>query len=281
MAQPAASAGDLPAVPLTLEGAGVLHQMFRVKWPAWNALAADRRAAIASEAASALDVLQASDRTALYSVLGHKGDLLFIHFRDSFDELHRAELALTRLKLAEFLEPTSSYLSVVELGLYDASIKLFGALAERGVAPHCPEWNAAVEEQLAVQRKAMLPRLFPSVPPNRYICFYPMDRKRGEQKNFYTARIADRGRMMRDHGLVGRRYADQVKQIISGSMGFDDWEWGVDLFADDPVAFKKLIYEMRFDEVSAVYALFGPFYVGLRCPPSRLAALLEGEVPAP
>jgi chlorite dismutase len=84
--------------------------------------------------------------------------------------------------------------------------------------------------------------------------------------------------MMREHGLIGRRYADQVKQIISGSIGLDDWEWGVDLFADDPVVFKKLIYEMRFDEVSAVYALFGPFQIGVRLPIERLHGWLEGRL---
>ena len=93
-----------------------------------------------------------------------------------------------------------------------------------------------------------------------------MDRKRGEQVNWYTVPFAERQRMMHVHGMIGRRYADQVRQIISGSIGMDDWEWGVDLFADDPVIFKKLIYEMRFDEVSAVYALFGQFFLGVRLP---------------
>ena len=105
---------------------------------------------------------------------------------------------------------------------------------------------------------------------NRYICFYPMDRRRGEDKNWYTLPIEERARQMNEHGLVGRRYAGEVKQIITGSIGFDDWEWGVDLFADDPLVFKKLIYEMRFDQVSAVYALFGQFYVGVRCPAAAL-----------
>ncbi len=274
-ARPAINPKDLPPAALTLEGSSVLHQMFRVKWPAWNALEEARRAEIAGEAAALVESMEASGHTAAYSLLGHKGDLLLVHFRGSFDELNRAELALARLKLAEFLEPASSFLSVVELGLYDASLKLFSSLAERGVSPHSAEWIAAVEEQLAMSRKALESRLYPTVPPQRYICFYPMDRKRGEQRNFYTVRMADRGRMMRDHGLVGRRYADQVKQIISGSMGFDDWEWGVDLFSDEPLAFKKLIYEMRFDEVSAVYALFGPFYLGIRC---RVPDLLAGTV---
>jgi chlorite dismutase len=86
--------------------------------------------------------------------------------------------------------------------------------------------------------------------------------------------MGDRQRLMREHGLVGRRYAGDVRQIITGSIGFDDWEWGVDLFAEDPLVFKKLIYEMRFDEVSAVYALFGPFYVGLRLPAEELGGVL-------
>jgi chlorite dismutase len=107
-----------------------------------------------------------------------------------------------------------------------------------------------------------------------------MDRKRGEDKNWYSQPMAERQRMMHEHGLVGRRYAGQVKQIISGSIGLDDWEWGVTLFSADPVVFKKLIYEMRFDEVSAVYALFGTFYVGLRFAASDFAEFLNGQIPA-
>ena len=106
-----------------------------------------------------------------------------------------------------------------------------------------------------------------------------MDRRRGEEKNWYTLPIEERQRQMEEHGQVGRRYAGQVQQIISGSIGLDDWEWGVDLFSDDPLVFKKLIYEMRFDEVSAVYALFGSFFVGLRCPSDQLGRVLSGEAP--
>jgi chlorite dismutase len=272
---------NLPAAPLTLEGASVLHQMFRIRWAAWKALEPDQRAAAASEAARALEVMEQDEEgpSAAYSLLGHKGDLLLLHFRKSFEELNRVELRLARLRLMDYLEPTTSYLSVVELGLYESSIKLFRALVERGVTAHTPEWNAEVEALIATQTKAMHPRLYPKIPPQRYLCFYPMDRKRGEEKNFYTVPMAERGRMMRDHGLVGRRYSDEVQQIISGSIGFDDWEWGVDLFANDPLPFKKLIYEMRFDEVSAIYALFGTFYVGIRVPAAQLGAVLEGELP--
>jgi chlorite dismutase len=123
----------------------------------------------------------------------------------------------------------------------------------------------------------MSQRLYPAIPDARYLCFYPMDRKRGEQVNWYTEPMNSRQQMMHEHGMIGRRYADQVRQIITGSIGFDDWEWGVDLFADDPLVFKKLIYEMRFDRVSAIYALFGPFFLGQRIPAASIEAWLAGQ----
>jgi chlorite dismutase len=163
---------------------------------------------------------------------------------------------------------------MVELGLYESTAKVYGELAARGVEPHSDEWKQEIEAVLARQRQAMAPRLWPEIPAAKYLCFYPMDRRRGESKNWYQVPMADRQRLMHEHGLVGRRYAGEVRQIITGSIGFDDWEWGVDLFAEEPLVFKKLIYEMRFDEVSAVYALFGTFYVGLRLTAAGLTATL-------
>jgi len=276
-----AVSAELPPVPLTVEGASVLHQMFRVRWPAWKALDGGSQTRILNEAVPVLQSMEQNKdgQSAVFSLIGHKGDLLMLHYRPSFADLNQAELNFTRTRLFDFLEQTSSYLSVVELGLYESTSKVYKSLADRGIQPHSTEWNAAIEEDLERQRKAMRPRLFPDVPKNRYICFYPMDRRRGEDKNWYQLPMAERKRQMEEHGAIGRRYAGTVKQIISGSIGFDDWEWGVDLFADDPVVFKKLIYEMRFDEVSAVYAAFGSFYIGVRCPAADLPRLLRGELP--
>jgi len=263
----------VPPAPLTVEGSSVLHQMMRVRWSEWNALPADARREIAGEASAAL---AAMPQTALFSLIGHKGDLMLLHFRPDFEQLNQAELELARLRLFSYLEISTSYLSVVELSLYDSSQKVYGGLGHRGVEPYSAEWDREIEEVLARQREAMAPRLWPEIPSSKYICFYPMDRRRGEHINWYQVPMADRGRMMREHGTVGRRWGDKVKQIITGSVGLDDWEWGVDLFADDPVIFKKLIYEMRFDEASAAYALFGKFYIGLRRQPADLPALLNG-----
>jgi len=254
---------NMPPVPLTLEGSAVLHQMVRVRWPGWRALDPAERTAILDEA-SATMAAQEKNNSAAFSVLGHKGDLMLIHFRKDLDQLLEAQACLAHTRLWDYLDQTTSYLSVVELGLYESTLKTYTALAEKGVEPHTPEWNGEIEQTLVRQREAMHPRLYPEMPPAKFVCFYPMDRRRGEAKNWYQLPLPERQRQMNDHGMIGRRYAGSVKQIITGSIGLDDWEWGVDLFADDPMVFKRLIYEMRFDEVSAVYALFGTFYVGRR-----------------
>ena len=169
----------LPALPLTIEGSSVLHQMMRVRWSAWRKVPAGEKQALVKEAAAALEPLEQTGETALYSMLGHKGDLMLVHFRDSFDELNAAEIRLQNLQLADYLEPSTSYLSVVELGLYESTVKLYRSLVERGVEPNTPEWNKETEEVMARQKQAMSARLFPKIPDSRYICFYPMDRRRG------------------------------------------------------------------------------------------------------
>ena len=275
-------AAEIPAVPLTTEGYSVLHQMMRFRRSAWRGLPDAEKSAIAREASTVLSAMEthAAGQSALYSLIGHKGDFMLIHFRSSFADLNQAELQLANLLLNDYLEPTTSYLSIIELGLYDSTLKIYKELTDQGIEPHSDQWKAEIECKLNRHREAMKPRLFPDIPSNRYACFYPMDRRRGEDKNWYKLPIEERARQMNDHGLVGRRYAGDVRQIITGSIGFDDWEWGVDLFADDPLVFKKLIYEMRFDEVSAVYALFGQFYVGIRVPATKLEDLLNGHLPS-
>jgi len=268
---------ELPPVPLTLEGSYALHQMFRFRRADWRQKESLHRNRILKEATSVIGAMGAG--SALYSHIGHKGDLLLLHFRESLDGVHRAELAVAQTELADFLEPVHSYLSVIELGLYESSSKTYAELAAKGIVPNSPEWQAGVAEVLTRQSAAMSSRLFPQIPAARYLCFYPMDRRRGETQNWYQVPMAERQRMMHEHGMIGRRYADSVRQIITGSIGFDDWEWGVDLFADEPLVFKKLIYEMRFDEVSAVYAQFGSFYLGIRIHLPDLPRVLAGELP--
>jgi chlorite dismutase len=213
------------------------------------------------------------------TLLGHKGDLMLIHLRRSVEELEAAQLAVARLGLATFLEATTSYVSVVELGMYEMTAQIHARLGGGGLEAGSEPFEKAFDAEMEEQQRRVEGRLFLDAPPRRHVCFYPMNKRRGEAKNWYAVPFEERARMMRDHGVVGRRFAGAVTQVISGSIGYDDWEWGVDLFADEPLVFKKLVYEMRFDEASAWYAEFGPFYLGLQFSPSELPRFLEGEVP--
>ncbi len=278
---------ETPPFPLTLDGASLLHQMFRFDWPAWRRLDAPGRQRTSAEVSALLAPLEPGftqatseahpHQSALYAQLGHKGDLLLVHFRDTIEELAQIERDLARTEFGAFLQPTHSYLSIVELGLYESASKTYPALVAEGIEPLSEQWDRRIQDVIDRQAAAMSSRLYPAIPQTKYLCFYPMDKKRGEHVNWYSAPMPDRARMMHEHGLIGRRFAGTVKQIISGSIGLDDWEWGVDLFSDDPSVFKKLIYEMRFDEASALYALFGPFYVGVRLPVSEVASWLSVE----
>jgi peroxiredoxin len=267
-----------PFVPETLEGWSVLHLMYRVRWDRVRACPAADVDRMADEAVRALAVPDAG-ATAFVQMLGHKADIMFICFRRGFEQLAEAQLALSRTTLHDHLEPTTSYVSVVELGMYEMTAKLHEQLGTRH-KPGSEEFELAFDAEMETQRQRVMNRLFLDLPHARYVCFYPMNKRRSGVDNWYSETFERRASMMREHGMIGRTYAGRVTQVISGSIGYDDWEWGVDLFAPDPLVFKKLIYEMRFDEASARFAEFGPFYTGLQFAAGQLGTYLRGQVPA-
>jgi peroxiredoxin len=262
--------------PNTLEGFAILHQFFRVRRRDWAVQPANERSKMLAQGCSIFAAMAAREdgQSAMFAELGHKGDLLLVHFRRSFDELAEAEREVADPALSTFLEQSGSYLSVIEIGLYESTAKLHSELLGRGVTPDSTEWRQATATEMAGQRTKLASRLWPKIPDRKYLCFYPMNKRRSADDNWYMLPLTERQRLMHEHGMIGRRYAGQVNQIISGSIGLDDWEWGVDLFADDPLVFKKLVYEMRFDESSARYAEFGPFHFGIRLAPAELGRLL-------
>ena len=274
---------EIPPFPLTLDGSSVLHQMFRFDWGAWRRLDRTARDRAVAEVSALLEPLERGsseghpNQSAAFAQLGHKGDLMLLHYRDTLEQLAEAERDLARTEFGTLLQPAHSYLSIVELGLYEASSKTYPALIAEGIEPFSEPWDRRIQEVVDRAAAAMSSRLYPAIPDSKYLCFYPMDKRRGEQVNWYTAPMGDRARMMHEHGLIGRRFGGEVRQIISGSIGLDDWEWGVDLFSDNPGVFKRLIYEMRFDEASALYGLFGAFYVGVRLPVKELSAWLSPD----
>ena len=267
-----------PFVPETLEGWSLLHLMYRVSWDRVRQMSDGDLQRISDEAVRALSVPDAGS-TAFVQMLGHKADLMFICFRRDFEQLAQAQMALSRTELHTLLEPTTSYVSIVELGLYEMTGKLHQQLGAKH-KPGSDEFEAAFDAEMETQRQRVMSRLFIELPKSRYVCFYPMNKKRDEANNWYSESFERRASMMREHGMIGRTYSGRVTQVISGSIGYDDWEWGVDLFASDPLVFKKLIYEMRFDEASARFAEFGPFYTGLQFTPDQLASYLRGSIPS-
>jgi peroxiredoxin len=267
--------------PQTIEGWYTLHEVYNIDWSSWRVLDEAERAEIAAEASDWLAGLAADPKrgdSKAYSVVTQKGDLMLCHYRESPAALNQVELELRRLRLFEFLSPTYSYLSVIEVSLYEVQAMAMRRLAERGLTPGSPEHDEALAAEMEVQKGRMNERLFRAVPPQRYICFYPMNKRRGEHVNWYALPLKERRAMMRGHGSLGHKYAELVTQVIGGSTGLDDWEWGVSLHAEDPLQFKKLIYEMRFDPASSWFAEFGPFYVGVLVAPTAFADLMDGRL---
>jgi chlorite dismutase len=271
-----------PEVPETLEGWYIQHDIFSVNWPQWRALPATERDALIEESAAWCSEQAAAEQgsSAFFNLVGQKGDVLLVHFRPSLEALNRVKLSLQQTGLFAYLQPAYGYLSVIELGMYEVIGAIQRKLATSGLEAGTPVYDAAYQQELAAQKEALHDRLYPPIPERRYVCFYPMSKKRGETHNWYALSMEERRLLMRGHGMIGRKYAGKVTQIIGGSVGFDDWEWGVSLFADDPLVFKKLVYEMRFDAASSLYGLFGEFFVGIRLQPAAVGALLAGTLPA-
>lgn len=269
-----------PEVPQTLEGYYVLHDIYTVDWARWRALDVLGREDVSAEASEWLARMAGIEQgdSCLYSVLTQKGDLMFVHYRVSPEELNRAELSLRQTRLYDYLRPAYSYFSVIELSMYELTAIARKKLLDQGIRPGSEAYDSAFEVEMEKQQQRVQTRLFRKVPDGRFICFYPMNKRRGEHVNWYTLSIEERRDMMRNHGRIGHKYHESITQIIGGSVGLDDWEWGVSLHGNDALQFKKLIYEMRFDPASALFAEFGPFYVGVRVPPAGLPDLLAGQL---
>lgn len=262
--RPTAPATDNPA-PETLEGWWLLHDLLHIDRAAWRAATPDERSAALSGLMTWLGEQAAVDGgSAAYAILGHKADLMLIHHRTGAPGLHLAEQGLRDLAIARYLIPATSYVSVAEASLYEATGAAHRRLAERGLTPRSDGFDEAFSAEIEHQKGLLEQRVFRNLPEKDYVCYYPMSKRRGEHENWYNMPLDERRGLMRGHGRLGRKYSDRVIQIIAGSTGLDDWEWSVDLHADDLLVFKKLVYEMRFDPASARFAEFGEFFVGSR-----------------
>lgn len=262
---------ELP--PASLEGWYALHQMFSVDPARLAALGEEARRSLARDADALLESLAAPSSggwSAAYRLIGGGADVMVIHFRDTLDALSDAELRVRRSALGPLLRLEYDYTSVTEVGLYGATSQ-----AAEAAEPGSEEYESLLEELKAAERGSphIAKRLYPEVPDGmRYVSFYPMSKRRSHPDNWYALPVGERNRLMREHGMSGRRFAGRIFQIITGSVGFDDWEWGVTLFAHDPLEFKRIVTDMRYDEASTRYGEFGRFFVGVE---TGLGAILS------
>ncbi|WP_049894196.1 heme-binding protein [Halogranum rubrum] len=256
----------MPNAPQTDEGWYVLHDFRSIDWDAWRDAPERERQLAVDEGVTYLEDHEAvadadEGASAVFSVLGHKADLLVVHFRPTLDALSTAERRFEQTALAAFTEQPTSYVSVTEVSGYVSD-----------------DWFEGNKDDIDTGlRRYIEGKLKPDIPDDEYVSFYPMSKRRGEQDNWYDLSFEERAELMSGHGEVGKEYAGKIKQVIASSVGFDDHEWGVTLFSDDPAHIKDIVYEMRFDEASSRYGEFGDFYVGRRFPPSDLGAYLDGE----
>ncbi len=267
-----------PDAPQTLEGHYVLHDFYGIAWSFWQSQPVAEREAVVNEATSWLQDEAGVGQThsAIYSMLGQKGELMLLHYRKNVDAINRTERSFRRLRLYNYLRPLYAYFSVIEASLYEASAIAQRKAGEKGAKPGSEPYEEAFNEAMAKERKVLEARVFRAIPEQRYLSFYPMNKRRGEVHNWYALPVEERRALMRGHGKVGHKFSREVTQVVGGSIGLDDWEWGVSLHSANPLAIKRLITEMRFDPASANYAEFGPFYFGIRQQPENLAVLLAG-----
>ena len=255
-------------VPETDEGWYSLHDFRSIEWDDWRAAPDhERQRAIDSGIEyldtheSLADVEDGEGATAIFSILGDKADFLIVHFRSSLDALSRAERQFEQTPLANFTSQATSYLSVTEVSGYVSDDYFKGEM----------------EEVNAGLRNYIEGKLKPDIPADEYVCFYPMSKRRGDEHNWYTLPFDERAELMEEHGRTGKGYAGKIKQVIASSVGLDDYEWGVTLFAQDAIHLKDVVYEMRFDEATSKYGEFGSFYIGRRFPLEDLGAYFAGE----
>ncbi|HKP74566.1 MAG TPA: hydrogen peroxide-dependent heme synthase [Longimicrobiaceae bacterium] len=261
--------------PATLEGWYALHQMFALDWAAVREGVADALAADAATVFEALAVPPGEGWSEPVRLVGAGGaDFMFVHFRPSLEALAEVQRVVASSRIARYLRLEFEYLSVTEAGLYHAT-----ADAAKEFDPASEDFRTRIAEVSAAEAASahVKSRLYPQVPEGmRYVSFYPMSKRRAAGDNWYALDVRERSRLMRDHGMIGRKYAGRIFQVITGSVGLDEWEWGVTLFGRDPLDFKRLVTEMRFDEASARYGEFGRFFTGIRFAPPEWRALLGG-----
>jgi hydrogen peroxide-dependent heme synthase len=274
----APTAAPLIAKPIVpQEGMHVQHLFYSVNHSQWSLYSPEEQAEAIANLKRVIDAARSHPRTQLlaFSMLTPKSDVGFMLLTPDLQDSNRIEKELTRALGPDVLVPSYSYLSMTELSEYSTPESEFRQ--ELVTKENLTEGTEAFEARLAEWRARMAKynqdRLYPNMPDWQVFCFYNMSKRRGEPgQNWYATGFEDRRKLMAGHARVGRTWAGKVRQLITGSTGLDAAEWGVTLFAHDTFHIKGIVYEMRFDEVSAQYGEFGDFYIGIQLPVEDLVA---------
>ncbi|HUH08491.1 MAG TPA: chlorite dismutase family protein [Egibacteraceae bacterium] len=251
------------------EGWGVLHLFFHLRRELLEGAASAAR-----DFAARIAAFDARDgyQVLAFSVLGQKADFGLMALGPDLAQLDAFSIDLASSPLGQALVPAASYLSLTESSEYTPTVEdeAQRLIEEEGLDPASSEHAEALDAFSQRMSAYLEDRLHPTLPRKAVLSFYPMSKRRQATDNWYMLDFAERRRLMAGHARVGRGYRGRILQLITGSIGLDDWEWGVTLLADDPKAVRDIVYDMRFDEVSARYADFGPFVTGLVMDPDSL-----------
>lgn len=269
-----AVAGTWPATLVPESGWHVLHLFYRVDRAVLAALPESDRLRGREQVARALDrsAEGAPEQLQCFGILGHKADFGVMMAGTDLRQIHGLQLAIQASAIGPALVPTYSFTSLTEVSEYVPDVEAYGTILRdrEGIDPESPAYRTKLAQYASRLEGMNRQRLTPEFPEWPAICFYPMSKSRLEGANWYMLPFEERSELMAQHGKSGMKFAGRVTQLITASTGLDDWEWGVTLWAKNPSYLKEIVYAMRFDESSARYALFGPFYPGYILPPGEL-----------
>ena len=259
------------------EGWHVLHLYYQIDHSQWSTLSRDEQRIAKTQLTELVHEIRSHEDTQLlaFAVTTPKADIGFMLLTPDLITATHFEKRLTLSLGPDILAPTYSYLSQTERSEYTTTREQYGAetlVEEKGLTKGSEEYEAALKEFDERMAKYSQHRLYPVLPDWPVVCFYPMSKRRGGHPdyNWYSTEYAERRELMKGHATTGRKYSGKILQLISGSTGLDEHEWGVTLLAHDTYQIKSIVYEMRFDAVSARYGEFGDFYIGLQLPLDEL-----------
>jgi peroxiredoxin len=273
-----ATAVQAPATLVPESGWHFLHVFYRVDRAVLARLSETERQLGRDELILALTRPEGSvEQMQCFAVPGHKADFGLALAGPDLRALHGVQASIEASPLGPALVPTYSFYSITEISEYVPDVEQYGAILRHREAVD-PE-SQVYKTKLAQYANRLGPmnrqRMYPEFPDWPCLCFYPMSKMRQAEQNWYLLPFDRRAELMAQHGKSGMKFAGRVSQVITASTGLDDWEWGVTLWARNPSYLKDIVYTMRFDESSARYALFGPFYFGFILPPSELLAAIR------